>query len=71
MPGSDITHFPQELGHFISALPAPGAVLGPASDVDGVIEVRRLLVLARCFRKLLVPCSYTFSGGEDAYEVSY
>ena len=38
--GSDITHFPMELGLFISSLPAPSAILGPAPDVDGVIEVR-------------------------------
>ena len=38
--GSDITHFPTELGLFLSALPAPSACPGPAPDVDGVIEVR-------------------------------
>ena len=38
--GSDITHFPTELGLFLSALPPPSACPGPAPDVDGVIEVR-------------------------------
>ena len=39
--GSNITKFPHELGVFIAGLPPPSVPIGPAPDVDAVIDVRR------------------------------
>ena len=37
--GSNITKFPHELGVFIANLPPPSVPIGPAPDVDAVIDV--------------------------------
>ncbi len=37
--GSNITKFPHELGLFIANLPPPSVPIGPAPDVDAVIDV--------------------------------
>ncbi len=42
--GSNITKFPHELGLFIANLPPPSVPIGPAPDVDAVIDVSRSLV---------------------------
>ena len=42
--GSNITKFPHELGVFIAGLPPPSVHIGPAPDVDAVIDVRCSLV---------------------------
>ena len=39
-PGSNITAFPHELGLFIANLPPPSVPIGPAPDVDAVVDVR-------------------------------
>ena len=39
-PGSNITAFPHELGLFIANLPPPSVPIGPAPDIDAVIDVR-------------------------------